>query len=95
MVGGDCDQGHKRRKKALSTVWSFAYAGIFGRREIEEFSATPRNRPCKLLKESRKTLHKEKGLSKEKASKLEFVLYPCSATMCLPLLLAYSVFPGG
>jgi len=51
-----------KKKKAFSTVWWFTHAGIFGRREIKEFSTMPRNRLCRLLQESRKTLHKGKGL---------------------------------
>jgi len=48
-----------------SMAWSFTHAGIFGRKEIAEFSATHMNRPCRLLQKSKKTLHKEKGLLRE------------------------------
>jgi hypothetical protein len=46
-------------------AWSFTHAGIFERKEIVEFSTTHKNRPCRLLQKSKKTLHKEKRLLRE------------------------------
>jgi hypothetical protein len=56
---------HKRRKEGTSTVWSFIYAEIFGRREIMKFSTMHMFRSCRLLQKSKKTSPKEQGLSRE------------------------------